>query len=62
MPVISNASTRAMVVDSMVRGRYKQLMQVSERGQYWRRRQQIINGDADDVCGGSEQQLLGPNQ
>jgi hypothetical protein len=38
MPVISNAIARAMVIDSMDRGRYKQPIQVSERGQYWRRR------------------------
>jgi hypothetical protein len=51
MPVISNARrTRAMVIYSMGRGRYKQPMQVSERGQYWRRRR---DARLDDVCGGS---------
>ena len=35
-PVIYDASTRPMVVDIMRRGPYKQPIQVSERGQYWR--------------------------
>jgi hypothetical protein len=33
-PVIYDASTRPVVVDSLRRGPYKQPMQVSERGQY----------------------------
>jgi hypothetical protein len=54
MPVISNASTRAMVIDSMGRGRYTQPIQVSKRGQYWRRRR---GARLTDVCGGPVQQL-----
>jgi hypothetical protein len=57
MAVISNASTRAVVIDSMGRGRHKQPIQASEPGQYRRRRR---GARLNDVCGVSEQQL-GPN-
>jgi hypothetical protein len=57
-PVIYDASTRPVVVDSIRRGPYKQPIQVSERGQYWHSRR---NARLNDVCGGWEQQL-GPHQ
>jgi hypothetical protein len=59
VPVIYDASTRAPVVmDSPGRGRYQQPMQVSERGQSWRRRRNVRLYGA---CGGSKQQL-GPHR
>jgi hypothetical protein len=47
-----------MAVVSMRRGPYKQPIQASERGQYWRSRR---GARLNNVCGGWEQQL-GPHQ
>jgi hypothetical protein len=58
VPAIYDASTRAVVIDSMGWGRCQQLIQVPQHAQSWRRRRDVR---LNDTCGGSEQQL-GPHQ
>jgi hypothetical protein len=58
VPVIYDASTRAVVIDSMRGGRCQQPVQVPLHAEPWCCRRDVR---LNDVCGGSEQQL-GPSQ